>query len=646
MLDPVVKPIRALLTETLPYEVPVNFSNEFLFVSELRKSELTEKLKDFLNQHYRRQLREDKYTIAFSYPIRKGSSGTNTISIIHPLQQLNVANFIQNYSNTILQECNESENSLRAPFEVLPAVSKDDLKKFGNVKKLGIPHIAPREGELDLNFAPSYFSLKRYNLLDKFYNSNELVRLESRFRLLKTLDVSRCFFNIYTHSITWAVKGKKYSKDEAGKYSFEGRFDNLMQKSNYNETNGIVVGPEISRVFAEIILQKIDQNICMELEARGKVGEADFALRRYVDDYFLFAKNEAILDEMVGAIERCLEEYKLFLNSEKTRSVARPFVTNVTRAKRGVDGICEKIILEASKPLSADPKDQQETSKNFRSLLEDLRIIVGEAGTSFNETTGSIYFKISRAARELGDVCEGLDETKEPDVVKRLRGLLRLLFYSVSCDFRVAPIYKCYQIVEDLSAVKKHLSQSSQTALDDRIIFEICELLKAYPPDEKDLSEGNVSLEICNLVLLGNYVGTDTFLQQAPIRRLVRLLVKCDKLGYFAFVAVMYTLGNSAQNQSDKIEAVAKAVGKHIKSRKNEVRQDSHLYLLLSDFLSCPFIKEDRKRDLLDSVYQQSDFSDKDLAELAPHVAFVDWKGGRTSHFLRRKRLQPVYHSI
>jgi len=646
MLDPIVKPIRALLTETLPYEVPVNFSNEFLFVSEVRKKELPVKLQYFLKDHYRRRLKDDNYTIAFSYPIRKGTNGINTISIVHPLQQIKIAKFIHDYSNTILQECSESENTLRCAYEILPAVTKDDLKKFGDVRKLGIPHIAPEEGKLDLNFAPSFFSLRRYNLLDKFYSSNELLRLESRFSFLKTLDVSRCFFNIYTHSITWAVKGKKFSKDHVGKYSFESRFDNLMQKANYNETNGIVVGPEISRIFAEVILQKIDKNICTELDACGKKSEVDYALRRYVDDFFLFAKDEATLEKMVKTTERCLEEYKLFLNTAKSRLVSRPFVTNVTRAKQGVDRVCDEIVSEASKPLSADVVTQKKTSQKFRSLLEDLRIIVSEAGASFNETTGSVYFKIGRAVLGLAEVCSSVDEETEPDVVKRLRGLLRILFYVIASDFRVAPIYKAYQILEDFSNLRKHLSISVQSALDDRIIYEICELLKTYPPEEKELVEGNISLEVCNLVLLGNFVGTDTFIQQKPVAKLVDRLVNSNKLSYFSFVSVMYTLGHSSHDETVRINSVAKVMLGYILSRKNEIRQDSQLYLLVSDFLSCPYIKNDHKRSLLHGVYQLDGFSDELLTVLALHVAFVDWKGGRTSHFLRRKRLQPVYYSV
>lgn len=45
------------------------------------------------------------------------------------------------------------------------------------------------------------------------------------------------------------------------KESFGSKFDSLMQRMNYNETNGILIGPEVSRIFSEIILQAVDAEV-------------------------------------------------------------------------------------------------------------------------------------------------------------------------------------------------------------------------------------------------------------------------------------------------------------------------------------------------------------------------------------------------
>ena len=65
-------------------------------------------------------------------------------------------------------------------------------------------------------------------------------------------------------------------------------FDEMMQSLNARETNGIVIGPEFSRIFAEIILQNIDEKVENELRRRKINNKVNYECYRYVDDYFLF----------------------------------------------------------------------------------------------------------------------------------------------------------------------------------------------------------------------------------------------------------------------------------------------------------------------------------------------------------------------
>src|SRR5690606_30067946 len=76
--------------------------------------------------------------------------------------------------------------------------------------------------------------------------------------LTMLLDISKCFSSIYTHSVGWAIKGSAHSKATKQCQSFGSEFDRLMQRMNHDETNGICVGPEASRIFAEVILSSVD----------------------------------------------------------------------------------------------------------------------------------------------------------------------------------------------------------------------------------------------------------------------------------------------------------------------------------------------------------------------------------------------------
>ncbi|ELK1826504.1 RNA-directed DNA polymerase, partial [Vibrio cholerae] len=155
---------------------------------------------------------------------------------------------------------------------------------------------------------------------------------EKKFHSMLQVDISKCFPSIYTHSIGWAVKSKRLAKAKV-KGSFDGEFDNLMQLTNYRETNGILIGPEISRIFSEVILQKIDLNLVKKMDDNGYKISKDYDFRRYVDDYFIFYRSDEVKNIIVKNLEHCLLDYKMYLNEAKTTIASRPFATNISLAK-------------------------------------------------------------------------------------------------------------------------------------------------------------------------------------------------------------------------------------------------------------------------------------------------------------------------
>src|SRR5262249_42694229 len=157
----------------------------------------------------------------------------------------------------------------------------------------------------------------------KFFNSQEFVDLEKTFSIMRLADVSKCFSSIYSHTLAWAVKDVQHGKEATAAVSFANDFDALMQFSNYNETNGIPVGAEISRIFAEIILQSVEAAVLRKVKPQAIHG-TDFAIRRYVDDYILFANTADMLDFIQRNISDSLRTFNLHLNEGKTSTIKRP----------------------------------------------------------------------------------------------------------------------------------------------------------------------------------------------------------------------------------------------------------------------------------------------------------------------------------
>jgi hypothetical protein len=209
--------------------------------------------------------KSEEYSIPYNYVITKDSIRTTTLSVVHPLWQLSACDFYCAYEGSLISSCSTSEYSIRRPIALASIYSEKSLSD-GPSPKSRLVYVEDDEKDIDLSNIVSFFAYKNYNLLGKFYDSKEFIALEKKFSFSRNIDISKCFYNIYTHSVTWAVKSKDFAKENRSAYSFEGKFDKLMQLCNYNETNGIVVGPEISRIFAEIIFQDIDRKVMLDLK--------------------------------------------------------------------------------------------------------------------------------------------------------------------------------------------------------------------------------------------------------------------------------------------------------------------------------------------------------------------------------------------
>ena len=197
--------------------------------------------------------------------------------------------------------------------------------------------VEPEVLDCETKYLKSYFTYKPIDLIYKFYEQTEFQRLEQKFDQLLQFDISKCFYNIYTHSVGWAIKGKDVAKNNATLDDLlENQFDKLMRQCNYNETNGILVGPEISRIFAEIILQQIDLNVVKALGASNIKLGVHYEVRRYVDDFFVFTNDKLIENKILKQYADELKIYKLYINPSKNQFFELPFISTMAMAKRDV----------------------------------------------------------------------------------------------------------------------------------------------------------------------------------------------------------------------------------------------------------------------------------------------------------------------
>ena len=132
--------------------------------------------------------------------------------------------------------------------------------------------------------------------------------------LVKT-DISRFYPTIYTHSIAWAAYGKERVKSNLKLYkvSLAGRLDILVRSCNRNQTIGNPIGPETSRIIAEVISSRIDSDFQIKMPGIPKE-----SLDRLQDDWFIGINTLERAEMVLSAITAIYRNYGLEINGGKT----------------------------------------------------------------------------------------------------------------------------------------------------------------------------------------------------------------------------------------------------------------------------------------------------------------------------------------
>lgn len=431
---------RVLLSDMLPYELPLIFSNRYFYRFLVKNGIHVNGDKIIWNENVSdgtlqilafilganmsnmkvngyvtcndSSLKKNFQTIPFSYRILHKPTKSRELSLIHPRNQILMVDFYDRYKSLMLYYCSLDKYSLRYPNKVACYFYYRD--------KLHKTLIGRKTDSLELFFNEyenlrTFFSYKRYNNIYKFYEDYRYQRAEKKFAHLLKFDIQGCFDSIYTHSIAWATGGGKDIYKESFRSednTFGSKWDRQMQLMNYNETNGIVIGPEFSRIFAEVIFQHVDSSVAHSLKKEKYDFERDYVCYRYVDDYFFFYNDEACRKKAIELFDEKLKEFKLAISAEKTHEFSRPFITDITRAKIRIDKLIDnelqyhsvQNLTEENIEDEADTVDDNIESTLNLSLLEtaiDDKDWLHFNSRKFNQTFKSILVECNVEAKDV-----------------------------------------------------------------------------------------------------------------------------------------------------------------------------------------------------------------------------------------------------
>jgi hypothetical protein len=145
----------------------------------------------------------------------------------------------------------------------------------------------------------------------------------SRFKYCLIADVSRFYPSVYTHSFPWAINGKDAAKADQKSNSaavFGNRLDFIVRQAQSKQTIGIPVGPDASKISAEILMSAIDRRF---IEISGKMSPVYI---RHVDDYWVGGNTQDECEKHLQNLRLALKDYQLDINEMKTRIISTKYV--------------------------------------------------------------------------------------------------------------------------------------------------------------------------------------------------------------------------------------------------------------------------------------------------------------------------------
>ncbi|WP_157975401.1 antiviral reverse transcriptase Drt3b [Photorhabdus sp. CRCIA-P01] len=635
---------RVLVTETIPYETPIIFSNDGFYRNVTNCDNFSGLSKLICKRIAIGESKKVSYTIPYVFKIKKNESEYRRLSVPHPIAQVEMRDFYEHYSGMITHFCSQSKFSIRAPIKIANTYYYKNLLENRNLYKND--GVETESKELLSKHSSSYFAYQGYDRLYKFYISSEFLKYEERFQFLYTLDVSKCFDSIYTHSISWATKDKLFTKGMLGNraLNFGDAFDRLMQRCNYNETHGLIIGPEISRIFAEIIFQKIDNIVCKRLAEMEppSIRNIDYEIKRYVDDIFIFSKSDKEASRICQIFSDELNEYNMHVNNSKVTKNKRPFLTSKSKVIYAINDIMNVFInsfLEVDESLMLIPKEVYRKNHLTRIFIDKVKMTCLENHVSYDEVSSYIVAVIFERVKRLVSKKDGFDEGNMFSAAYALI-TVALFFYkvspSVSASYKLASI-----LIVMIRYVKQNIPDYSD-ALEQLIYNELVEYLETISANQEVIS-GVINLEAYNIIFALAELDIAHYLPPILVENVFK-----DMSSYYHIVSCLYIIKNNSVYSSTKNKVIA-LLNKRFESC-DDILILSEKAMLYLDIISCPYIDKKVKKTWIRNVIKslqeanpKNVIIDDYITDALSNPWFIDWKNVDLLSFLEKKQLKKAY---
>lgn len=612
---------RVVLSDVLPYETPVTFSNRYYY------KYLLKSLKSKTNPKYKSNYNKAQSEIEsilfgvkgktkpFNFKITHNQNDFRELCIIHPFNQRKMVDFYEEYKNIILYYSSLSPFSIRKPFKVANFIFYNDILHKKNEDN-GLQHSQIEQDDSEYENLKSFFSYRKYSNIHKFYESYQFHRSEKKYNKLLKIDVTKCFDSIYTHTITWALLNKNIVKTniESSVSTFGGEFDRLMQDLNANETNGIIIGPEFSRIFAELLLQQIDINIYERLKSSDVneeklIHKVDYEIFRYVDDYFVFYNEENQKERILESFKLSLKEYKMYLNDKKSIQYSKPIITEISIAKQKINDLFNNHLILKEKEKEVLVEDEEPNSILYFSsnnVITRFKSIIKESGVEYkdimNYTLAVLDNKTNKFIKKYKSLEEDISIKNQREFEKGFLEIIDVTFFLYSVSPKVNSTIKvCLILDKIIRFLKKNktneyiepFSPNNKHNVFKKISDEINLILS------KNKSKKETQIETLYLLIALSQLGREYRLNLNVLCSYFNATHKKDNsikfnthLNYFSITVLLFYI-KDIEIYTPILDELKKMILEKFNDGKiYGWKDDAELVLLFFDILSCPYLND------------------------------------------------------
>ena len=357
-----------ILTDLKPVEVGRIFTLKYFYkFLQTKHKEIKEIEEDLISIKYKTHsnsilFNKGWHAAPLKFRVDKGNNGLRTISILNPLSMIQIFYFIKLYNTEIL-DCLQQKKHFSLRYhrrnnELFYKSSKKGIVVYDEGKELEeIPNALESSGV--------FYDIGPYDLLKKFFTSDDWFKMNSKYSYFAKIDYKDCFDSIYTHTFKWIITNSTIDSKSFTNNNLFSVIDKILQNINSSISNGVLVGPEFSRMIAEILLQQIDLEVHDQLVQQKRFKAIDYDVFRYIDDIYIFTKDEVTKDQILKLYTEYSFKYQLKINELKTVSGKLPYIWNkwISSSRRYLYSFKERYVN--------DHKEEKEYVLKLRNFSKD-----------------------------------------------------------------------------------------------------------------------------------------------------------------------------------------------------------------------------------------------------------------------------------